>query len=226
MKKTPPLYDALKLWLSQPDDWAHLGHLTTCLWMVVALIQTGEVNLTQWLSHLPCRGCFAQSKQRRVRRWLGNARINVHRLYKPLIQAALADWQEDCLYLSLDTSLFWDEYCLVRLAVVHRVLALPIVWRVMEHRSASVAFSDYREMLYQAVGRLPKSVKVVLLADRGFIHTELMQAAITQLGWHYVPLLVNQSCRFKSALAAQNWCKPKSLERASNTLIPRMLLPF
>ena len=132
----------------------------------------------------------------------------------------------DCLYLSLDTSLFWDEYCLVRLAVVHRVLALPIVWRVVEHRSASVAFSDYREMLYQAVGRLPKSVKVVLLADRGFIHTELMQAAITQLGWHYVPLLVNQSCRFKSALAAQNWCKPKSLERASNTLIPRMLLPF
>ncbi len=185
MKKTPSLYDALKLWLSQPDDWAHLGHLTTCVWMVVALIQTGEGNLTQWLSHLPCRGQFAQSKQRRVRRWLGNARINVHRLYKPLIQAALADWQEDYLYLSLDTSLFWDEYCLVRLAVVHRVLALSIVWRVMEHRSASVAFIDYREILYQAVGRLPEGVKVVLLADRGFIHTELMQAATTQLGWHY-----------------------------------------
>jgi len=63
---------------------------------------------------------------------------------------------------------------LVRLAVVHRGRALPIVWRVMEHRSASVAFIDYREMLYQAVGRLPKGVKVVLLADKGFIHTELM----------------------------------------------------
>jgi len=44
----------------------------------------------------------------------------------------------------------------------------------MEHRSASVAFSDYREMLYQAIGRLPEGVKVVLLADRGFIHTELV----------------------------------------------------
>ncbi len=40
-------------------------------------------------------------------------------------------------------------------------------------------------MLYQAVRRLPQGVKVVLLADRGFIHTELMQAATTQLGWHY-----------------------------------------
>jgi hypothetical protein len=55
----------------------------------------------------------------------------------------------------------------------------------MAHRSTSVSFLDYREMLYQAVGRLPKGVKVVLLADRGFSHTELMQAATTQLGWHY-----------------------------------------
>ena len=34
---------------------------------------------------------------------------NVHRLYKPLLRAALADWQDDKLYLSLDTSLFWIE---------------------------------------------------------------------------------------------------------------------
>ena len=175
--------------------------------MAVALMQTGEVNLTRWLSHLPCRGCLAQSKQRRVRRWLSNARINVHRLYKPLIQAALADWQEDCVYLSLDTSQFWDEYCLVRLAVVHRGRALPVVWRVMKHRSASVSFLDYREMLYQAVGRLPKGVKVVLLADRGFSHTELMQAATTQLGWHYRIRLKNTTWIWRTG---KGWCQLKA----------------
>jgi hypothetical protein len=73
----------------------------------------------------------AQSKQRRLGRWLHNSRLNVHRLYKPLIHAALAGGAEDCLYLSLDTSLFWDEYGLVRLAVVHRGRALPVVWRVL-----------------------------------------------------------------------------------------------
>ncbi|MEL6131311.1 MAG: transposase, partial [Cyanobacteria bacterium J06628_4] len=124
--------------------------------MVAALIQSGEVNLTRWIPYIPCRGKYAQSKQRRIQRWLYNSRINVHRLYKPLIQAALADWKESCIYLSLDTSLFWDEYCLVRLVVVHRGRALPVVWRVMEHRSASVAFTDYREMLQQALNRLPK----------------------------------------------------------------------
>ncbi len=108
--------------------------------MVAALIQRGEVNLTRWLPYLPCRGHQAQSKQRRVSRWLHNSRINVHRLYKPLIQAALATWNEDCLYLSLDTSMYWDNYCLVRLAVVHRGRALTVVWRVLEHKSASIRF--------------------------------------------------------------------------------------
>ncbi|MEY3298370.1 MAG: hypothetical protein RLZZ597_1630 [Cyanobacteriota bacterium] len=147
----------------------------------MALLQRGEVSLTRWLAYVPCRGVQAQS--RRLSRWLHNRRLNVHRLYKPLIQAALADWAEDRLSLSLDTSLFWDEYCLVRLAVV-RGRALPVVWRVLKHRSASVAFDAYREMLYQAAERLPSGVKVVL-ADRGFVHTDAMTAMTTQLGWHY-----------------------------------------
>lgn len=152
--------------------------------MIVALIHTGEVNLTRWVAHIPCRGKYAQSKQRRVQRWLHNCRINIHRLYRPLITAALASWQDDCIYLGLDTSLFWEQYCLVRLVVIHRGRALPLTWRVMEHPSASVCFSDYRELLEQARGRLPKGVKVILLADRGFVHTELMQAA-GEWGWHY-----------------------------------------
>jgi hypothetical protein len=86
------------------------------------------------------------------------------------------------LYLSLETSLFWDECCLIRLAVVHRGRALPVVWRVLKHRSALVAFCEYREMLHQTANRLPQRVKVVVFADRGFIHTEAMTTITTQLG--------------------------------------------
>lgn len=153
--------------------------------MVCALIQTGQVNLPQWLSHIPCRGLYAQSKQRRVRRWLGNSRINIHRLYKPLIQSALSHWQQSTIYLSLDTSLFWDEYCLIRIAVVHRGRALPLAWRVLAHPSASVAFDAYEHLLLQADQCLPEGVKVVLLADRGFIHTDAMDFVREYLNWHY-----------------------------------------
>ncbi|NEO89471.1 MAG: hypothetical protein F6K56_04095 [Moorea sp. SIO3G5] len=66
MKISSRLYDALKTSLGLPSDWAHLSHLTTCLWMVVGRIQTGEVNLTRWIPHIPCRGHYAQSKQGRM----------------------------------------------------------------------------------------------------------------------------------------------------------------
>jgi hypothetical protein len=99
--------------------------------------------------------------------------------------AALVGWEEDVIYLALDTSLFWDQYCLVRLCVVYRGRALPVVWRVMEHKSASVAFEDYHQMLRCAVNRLPTGKKVILLADRGFVHTQLMQLLTTELGWSY-----------------------------------------
>ena len=99
--------------MSQADDWSHLSHLTTCIWIVVALIHTGSVNLTKWSMYIPCRGQFAQSRQRRIQRWLNNPRINVHRIYKSLIKATLANWSESSIFLALDTSLFWDEYCLI-----------------------------------------------------------------------------------------------------------------
>ena len=91
--------------------------------MGAALIHIGTVSLTKWALWLPNRGVKqrAQSQQRRLSRWLHNARINVHRLYKPLITAALADWTETVMYVALDTSLFWETYCLVRLSVVHPI---------------------------------------------------------------------------------------------------------
>jgi hypothetical protein len=172
-------------WLGQEGDWAHLSHLTTCIWLVIAVIHTGSVNLTKWVAYVPCSGKFAQSIQRRIQRWLYNPRINVHRLYKPLIQAALADWKDKDIFLALDTSLFWDEYCLVRLCVVYRGRALPVVWRVLDHRSASVSFEHYQQMIQQALKRLPTGKRVVLLAERGFIHSDLMRMLTAQLGWHY-----------------------------------------
>lgn len=191
--------------MSQSSDWLHLRHFKTCIWLIVALMHSGSVNLTKWSIYIPCRGIYAQSRQRRIQRWLNNPRINVHRLYKPLIQSALAGWSEESIFLALDTSLFWDEYCLVRVCVIHQGRALPLVWRVMKHESASISFMDYQEMLQQAQTRLPKSVKVILLADRGFVHTKLMTMLITQLGWHYRIRIKSNTWIWRGT-----WCQPKN----------------
>lgn len=61
-------------------------------------------------------------------------------------------------------------------------------------------------MLQQAVKRLPKGVKVIVLADRGFVHTELMRALTTQLGWHD-RVRVKSDCWIWRA--GKGWCQLK-----------------
>ena len=78
----------------------------------------------------------------------------------------------------------WNEYCLIRLAVVHRSRGLTLAWRVVKHPSSSVAYEDYKSLLAQAAKRVPEQVSVVILADRGFVQTELMDA-VNALGWGY-----------------------------------------
>ncbi len=69
--------------------------------MIIALIHTGNVNLTKWSMYIPYRGKLAQSRQRRIQRWLNNPRINVHRIYKSLIKATLANWSEEHIFLTI-----------------------------------------------------------------------------------------------------------------------------
>jgi len=185
MKKASRLYDALVVFLGQSQQWADVRHLYVLAWMVVGLISEGSVNLTRWIMSVQSRANLAQSTQRRFQRWLYNPRINVQRLYSPLIQGVLAQWKEEVLYLSLDTTTLWNQYCIIRLSVVHRGRAVPVGWRVIKHNSSSVAFHHYRDLLRRISRLMPEGVKVVLLADRGFVDTQLMNYLRQQLTWHY-----------------------------------------
>lgn len=126
MEGTSRLYDGLVALLSQSKEWADVRHLYTLVWMVIGLIYSGRVSLTKWGAYIQSRAHFAQSRQRRFSRWLHNSRINVHRLYSPLIQAALSGWEQSVLYLSLDTSMLWNQYCMIRVAVVTLGRAVPV----------------------------------------------------------------------------------------------------
>jgi hypothetical protein len=184
MENTPHLYDTLVSVLSQHPKWLDRRHLQTLAWMMVGLIHSGWINLTAWAPYVVSRAQYAQSTVRRFRRWLDNDKIDVESLYSPLIQQALAEWGEQALYVALDTSMLWDTYCLIRLSVIYRGRAVPLVWCVLKHGSAQVSFDAYKELLEQAALLLPRGCKVVFLADRGFADTELM-AHLHRLGWHW-----------------------------------------
>jgi hypothetical protein len=184
MENSPRLYSELVTLCGQPGQWRDVRHLQTLAWMVAGLIQAECVKLTAWVPFVQGRAQYAQSTQRRFRRWLANRRIEVAPLYGPLIQHALREWGTHTLYLALDTSLLWNQYCLIRLSVVYRGRAVPVVWEVIEHGSGSVSHAAYEALLEAVPPLLPVGIKVVFLADRGFADTELL-AQLRRLGWHF-----------------------------------------
>lgn len=179
------LYSTLTTVLSGHQNWLDVRHLKTLAWMMVGLIESGLISLTEWTPYVHSRAKYAQSTVRRFRRWLDNDRIEEHKLYGPLIQQALAEWGENALYLALDTSMLWGKYCLIRISVIYRGRAIPLVWKVLEHQSSAVAFEDYKELINKAALLLyPFNCQVVFLADRGFADTALM-AHLSKLGWKW-----------------------------------------
>lgn len=125
----------------------------------------------------------AQSYQRRWSRFLSNVRVKVTDLYVPLVLASLSGW-EGRLYLALDTTVLWNQYCMIHISVVWGGRALPFLWRVIEHPSASVAYCKYAPLLRQARWLLPAFPDVMVLADRGFANHQLLDW-LEGSGWHW-----------------------------------------
>ncbi len=184
MENTPYLYDTLLGVLAQHAKWLDRRHRQTLAWMMVGLIGSKTVSLGAWVPFVVSRAQYAQSTVRRFSRWLNNNRIKSQPLYGPLIEKAVIGWVGKRIYIALDTSMLWNTYCMIRLSVIYRGRAVPLVWRVIEHGSAAVSHETYQDLLDEAQTRLPFACKVVFLADRGFADTQLM-SHLRHLGWHW-----------------------------------------
>lgn len=185
MEATSRLYNDLQELLSQSKTWADIRHLKTLVWMVIALICSECINLTKWGIYVQSRASMAQSRQRRFSRWLHNSRINVHSVYGAIICKAVKDWKQEVMVLILDTTMLWNEYCIVRVCVEYRGRAVPMGWRVLRHKSSSVSLEVYRPLLRRVSRLVPAGVEVRFLADRGFADTQLLRYLKEELGWHY-----------------------------------------
>lgn len=186
MITTSRLYDALNDYFGQCQDlWKDIRHLQTLCWMIVGILQSQSVNLSHFGVYIDSSAQYAQSHQRRFRRWLSNRRIDIFRVHHHLITQALASWESDCLYLSLDTTVLWNEFCLVWVGVVYRGRCIPVSWKFLKQSSATVRLWTIQRVLRQAARTMPDGVKIVLLADRGFADGKLMKYIKHNLGWNF-----------------------------------------
>lgn len=118
------------------------------------------------------------------------------------------------LFLAFDTSLLWDKYCIMRLSIIYRWRAIPLVWKAIEHSSSSVSLSEYKALLEAAAMLLPLYVsgRIIFLADRGFAYTELMRFLTEKLHWHIRIKSCSKVYRAKHAVCNLSSCAPKAGE--------------
>lgn len=93
----------------------------------------------------------------------------------PLLHQFLQAFAGSELRLTLDTSMLWNQFCLVEVCLVWGGGSITLAQVVLEQGSATVAFEDYCPLLEQTLSVLPANSRITLLADRGFEHGELMR---------------------------------------------------
>jgi hypothetical protein len=171
----PHLYSQMlpqfRQWI-QPIDRRHLQGYAE---MVSAILQSESGCPSHWLPYLSHRDCTARSHLERIQYFLQNPAINAETYYVPLLQHLLQNWQQGTMTLILDTSMFWDQYCVIAVCLAWGGRSILLAQVVLEHGSATVGFADYRPVLEAVVALLPAQVEVKFLADRGFEHGELMR---------------------------------------------------
>jgi DDE family transposase len=161
-----------------------LRRLNTLVWAMVGLSLRHTVRLDAWAEVLEGRAQYAASRVRRFSRWLHHPAISPPQWYKPVLQAALVDWPLDQrLYIALDTTAL-TPFVLIRASLVYRGRAISFAWRALRHRSTQVSFEAYQPVLDQVRAIVPAGQVITLLADRGFLHEQLLDY-LQKLQWHF-----------------------------------------
>lgn len=182
--ETPLLYRQLRDQLGQwvlPQDRRHLQGVAEA---VAAILQSQSAVLGKGIPYLTHRGCSARAHLERLAYLLHNDDITAERFYVPLLQAMLQGFEETAVTLVLDTSMLWDQFCLIEVCLAWGGRSLTLAQVVLEQGSATVGFEDYRPVLEAAQAVLPTDCQVTFLADRGFQHRELLRW-LQQQGWHW-----------------------------------------
>jgi hypothetical protein len=161
-----------------------IRRVVTLAWAVVGLCLTRTVRLTAWAEVVEGRATYAASRVRRFARWLHHSAIDPTTWYPPLLKAALRDWHPSTsLYVAFDTTIL-TPFVLIRASLVYRGRAIPLAWKALRHASATVSFEAYQPVLDRIGALLPAGSRITLLADRGFLHEQLIRYA-QQHHWHY-----------------------------------------
>jgi hypothetical protein len=130
---TPLLYGQLIDQLSQWVNAKDVRHLQGVSEAVGAILQSQKTCPAYWLPYLSHRDCNARAHLERIHYLLKNPHICAERFYYPLLQRVLSAFANSSLTLAFNTSMLWNQYCLVEVSLIWGGRLLRVAPTVLEH---------------------------------------------------------------------------------------------
>lgn len=161
----------------------HFKRIANWVWVIVGLILSQSVHLSQIAQHIPSEA-QAAGRIAQVRRWLSNRFINVPAFYRPLISEVLQSWAHQDSFVILDgCSVNHDALQFFRLSLSHCFRAIPLTWLVVKGPGL-ITVEKCEALLDEAAQLLGQVATVTFLADRGFRDKDWAQKC-RKLRWNY-----------------------------------------
>jgi hypothetical protein len=178
-----------KLRATHPEP--HLKRIANWVWIIVGLILSQSVHLSQIAQHIPS-AAQAAGRIAQVRRWLANPFIDVPAFYRPLIREALEGWTAKDVFVILDGCLVNHEALqFFRVSLSHCFRAIPLTWLV-EKGPGLITVEKCEALLDEAATLLAAMANVTFLADRGFRDRDWARYCL-KLGWNYRIRIANNT---------------------------------
>lgn len=178
----------LQTWTRTVGRWlpdAHGHQVKTLALMAWSMCCAGLCQTTIMALAAPGKAKVA-STRRRFERWLANSRVEVASIAVALSKALLAHWSGQTVKLFVDETALGPWLCCMKVSVGYRRRALPLAWVCYVPGQLPIPQPEIVEVLLRQAGVcLPKTVEVVLMADRG-LSWPLVVDLCRELGWHYL----------------------------------------
>jgi len=180
------LYQHLRTYLKDVTEWAHPQHVNTMAALMTAIYNSRDVRLSRIAENAPIEG-KEESVVQRFRRWLKHPKIEVHKLYVPVLKNIMAhvSARVEVIRLQMDRVRIGNRFNVLMVSVGYAGRALPLTWLTIDHSGNSNA-AQRREVLTYVAQFIPPHHPVRVLADREFGDVATMRLIEQDLEWDYV----------------------------------------
>jgi Transposase DDE domain len=147
-----------------------------------AILTTKDVQLPKIALHIPWESSLSNLVQR-LERLLKNPRFEEHQLWAPFAKDILDQAKNTPLRLVMDRTDINDRHWILVVSLVFKGRTIPLTWNILENEGSS-SYTEQEALLERILSWIPQGCQVILLADREFDSSSLMDFCLAE-GWHF-----------------------------------------